>query len=350
MKSLAVTKPNILEIVETPAPAIGDYEVLLKSEAAFICNATDRKIVEGHFPGIPVSAYPVLLGHENVGIVVEVGSKASSYAVGDRVIGGLILDPPGGSYGSAWGGNSEYVVVNDHEAMVRDGVADAAHGWDEIFQIMKKVPKDIPVEAAGLLCTWREVYGGFSDFRLQRGDDILVFGAGPVGLSFVKFAHLLGLGWVGSVDPLPAKREMARTMGADAVFAPDDPALAGLVKERGRGLDAVVDAVGQEAIINQAIPLVRMAGSICVYGVVGAPKITIDKERGPYNFNVLIHQWPTRTAEAAAQDVLVGWIREGKLSHEPFVSGVFSVGDFERAFAATRTERAVKTMITFDRW
>ena len=44
---------------------------------------------------------------------------------------------------------------------------------------------DIPLEAALLMCTWREVYGGFGDFQLKAGADILVFGAGPVGLSFV---------------------------------------------------------------------------------------------------------------------------------------------------------------------
>ena len=77
--------------------------------------------------------------------------------------------------------------------MVDDGVATQEHGWFEVFEIQRAVPPDIPAESAVLLCTWREVYAAFDDFSLQKGDDVLIFGAGAVGLSFVKFARLLGL-------------------------------------------------------------------------------------------------------------------------------------------------------------
>ena len=104
------------------------------------------------------------------------------------------------------------------------------HGWFEFYEIQRAVPPDIPLEAAVLMCTWREVYGGFGDFQLKAGDDILVFGAGPVGLSFVKFGRLLGLGYIGVVDPLESKRARALAMGADEAFAPDSPALAELTR------------------------------------------------------------------------------------------------------------------------
>jgi len=104
---------------------------------------------------------------------------------------------------------SEYIIAVDNEAMEMDGVPDAEHGWDELFQIQRVVPENIPVQSAGLLCTWREVYAGFSDFQLKQGDDIVVFGAGPVGLSFVKFAKLRGLGTVWSIDPVAQKRKKA---------------------------------------------------------------------------------------------------------------------------------------------
>ena len=213
MNAVAVVKPGEISIVELPKPTPGAYDVLLKTELSFICNATDRKVIDGHFPGMGVDNYPLILGHESVGIVVEVGEKVISFQVGDRAIGGLLLDPPGGTFGSGWGGHSEYILIRDHLAMLADGVADAENGWDESFQIMRTVPSDIPKEAAGLLCTWREVYAGmFTDFQLKKSDDIVVFGAGPVGLSFVRFARLSGLGEIVSVDPLPVKREMAMKM------------------------------------------------------------------------------------------------------------------------------------------
>ena len=223
MLSVAVMSPDEIKLVDIPEPVPGPYQAKVRVEAACLCNATDRKLVEGHFPG--VEDYPLLLGHENAGIVVAVGAKVRSFKVGDRVIGGLLLDTTDPAYASGWGGFSEYVLAGDHVAMVEDGVADAAHGWHEVDEIMRAVPPTIPVEAAVLLCTWREVYAAFGDFNLRPGDDILIFGGGPVGLSFVKFARLLGLGFIGLVDLLPEKRAKALQMGADAVFAPDDTAL-----------------------------------------------------------------------------------------------------------------------------
>jgi len=347
MLAVAVMEPGKIEIIDIPKPSPGPYDALVRNQAAFICNATDRKLVEGHFPNIGRDQYPMLLGHENVGVVEAVGAKVKSFKPGDRVIGGLLFAPTDPKFHSGWGGFCEYVFATDHAAMVSDGVADEAHGWLEIYQIMKKVPDDIPLEAAALLCTWREVYAGFSDFQLKRGDAILVFGAGPVGLSFCRFGKLLGMGWIGVVDPLPVKREKAAALGADETFTPDSPGLKALVKRRGAPLDAVIDAVGNQAIINAGLPLIRLGGSICVYGVVGTPNIVVEKDTGPYNFNLFMHQWPTRAAEAAAQAPLVEWIRSGAISHRDFVSAEYPVREAARAQQATAAPDAIKTLLRF---
>ena len=101
MRAVAVFEPGKVGIVEVATPRPDPYEVLVKSEIAYICNATDRKVVSGHFPGMGREAYPLLLGHETVGRVVEKGAKVRSFAVGDRVLGGLVISPEG--YGSGWG-------------------------------------------------------------------------------------------------------------------------------------------------------------------------------------------------------------------------------------------------------
>lgn len=186
MLSVAVMEPNKIELVEIPVPTPEPYQARIKTEVACICNSTDRKLVNGHFPG--VETYPLLLGHESVGIVDAVGDKVRNFKVGDRVIGGLILAPTDSTYASGWGGFSEYTLAGDHKAMVADSVATQENGWFEVCEIQCVVPPSLSLEAAVLLCTWREVYAGFSDFRLEKKHDILVFGAGPVGLSFVKFA------------------------------------------------------------------------------------------------------------------------------------------------------------------
>lgn len=345
MRAVAVVEPGRVELVEIPTPEPGPYEARIRTEVVCLCNATDRKLIEGHFPG--VERYPLLLGHETAGIVDAVGAKVRSFKVGDRVIGGLLLNSTHPDFASGWGGFADMIIAGDHAAMVEDGVADAAHGYAEVFEIMRTVPADIPVEAAVLLCTWREVYAAFGDFNLRAGDRVLIFGGGPVGMSFVKFGRLLGLEWIGLVDPLPAKRDTALAMGADAAFAPDDPALGELPHTLGRPLDAVVDAVGREGIINAALPLIRMAGSVCVYGVIDKPAVLLEKARGPYNFNLLVHQWPTRRLEAAAQEPLCAWLRSGALRPEEFLSAEFPLARIEEAIALSATGTALKTMIRF---
>jgi threonine dehydrogenase-like Zn-dependent dehydrogenase len=166
----------------------------------------------------------------------------------------------------------------------------------------------------------------------------------------VKFARLSGLGKIISFDPLESKRTLALAMGADEALAPDNKGFERLRELFPQGVDALVDAVGRNEIIQSAIPLVKMGGSICVYGVLGNPVVSFNKEQGPYNFNLLIHQWPTRTAEAAAQDPLVEWIREGVLSPDEFITGTYSIEDFITAYQASQEIDAIKTMIDFRAW
>lgn len=345
MRAVAVIKPGTVDVLDLAPPAPGPYQALVRTDVAALCNATDGKLVAGHFPG--VDRYPLVLGHEDTGVVQEVGAKVRNFRPGDRVIGGLLFEFSDPKFASGWGGFCEYTLVNDHDAMVADGVADAAHGWFECYEIQRAVDPDIPAEEAVLLCTWREVLGGFGDFQLTAGDDILVFGAGPVGLSFVKFARLLGLGWVGVVDPVEQKRQRALAMGADVAYTPDDPALADLTRQRGRPLDAVIDAVGHPPIINTALPLIKLGGSICVYGVIAAQELNVRKGVGPYNFNLYIHQWPTRRREREAQQPLSQWIREGKLRASEFVTHEFRVEQVREALAAVQTGDVVKCLLRY---
>jgi threonine dehydrogenase-like Zn-dependent dehydrogenase len=276
-----------------------------------------------------------------------VGDKVRNFKVGDRAIGGLVFEFAEPQYASGWGGFCEYTLANDHDAMVEDGVADEEHGWFECYEIQRVVAPDIPVEAAALLCTWREVYGGFGDFNLQAGDDILVFGAGPVGLSFTKFGKLLGLGYIGVVDPLDHKRAKATEMGADETFTPDSPELAALAETRGKPLDAVIDAVGNGAIINAALPLIKLGGTIGVYGVIADETITVEKGKGPYNFNLCMHQWPTRHRERAAQEPICDWLREGKLKPKEFITHEFPVEQINDALAAVKEGKVIKALLRY---
>lgn len=341
MRTVVVTEPGKVEVVDMPAPTPGPYQALVKTKVACLCNATDGKLVAGHFPG--VEDYPLVLGHESAGVVEAVGEKVTTFKVGQNAIGGLLFSFADEKYATGWGGFCEYTLLNDHDAMVTDGVADEEHGWFEVAEIQRPVDDDIPLAEAVLLCTWREVYGGFGDFRLEPGQDILIFGAGPVGLSFVKFGKLLGLGNIGVVEPLEWKRQKAIEMGADAIYEPGSPEIDKLAGS----LDAVIDAVGRPGIINAALPLVKLGGSICVYGVIAEEEFPLQKGKGPYNFNLFIHQWPTRRLEKEAQGPLCDWIRQGKLSASEYLTHEFPIEQIAKAMDVVAKGEAIKVILNY---
>lgn len=346
MKSVIAIHPGHLEILETPVPKPGPYQALVRTECACLCNRTDSELLHGRFPGME-DKFPFALGHESVGVVTAVGEKARHFAVGDRVVGGLSFDVQMEGVDSGWGGFGEYTLANDHAAMVEDGVADEAHGWVEVYEIQTQVDADIPAHEAVLLCTWREVLGAFRDFHLQPGDDVLIYGAGPVGLSFVKLGRLYGLGWIGIVDRHADKQAKALAFGADAVFAPGDPALETLSATRGKKLDAVIDAVGSTALVQQSLPLLRRGGSHCIYGVLTEGVLHIDKAKADFNFNLFVHQWPTRKYERESQAALCQWVREGRLSSAEFITHRFPLEQIHAAFDEVARRKVIKALIEY---
>jgi len=347
MKAVVVERPGEVVIRETKAPKIGPYDALVRMDAGCICNSTDTKLIDGHFPG--VGDYPLILGHEGVGTVAETGAKVRSFDAGDRVIGALNLAPAEEGLAGAWGAFAEYALVGDHQAMCADDVADDRHGWQEVYEIMMKVPDDIGDDDAVLLCTWREVLGSFSDFGLVEGKSVLIFGGGPVGQSFVKLARLCGLGPIVMTDKIEWKMEHARRMGANVTVPADAADFAGIARQSAPdGFDFVVDAVGSTAIINLAMKLVRSAASICVYGTIPEEDITIHKSDGPYNWNMLLHQWPTRAYESAAHLPLCEMIRDGRLSANDFITHRYSIHEINKAVEKVKQGETLKVFLECD--
>ncbi|MCX7027389.1 MAG: zinc-binding dehydrogenase [Spirochaetes bacterium] len=347
MYSIAVAEPGSLAMVAIPVPQLGKYDVLVKTEIAGICNATDRKLIQGHFPGIGIDKYPLLLGHESAGRVEAIGDRVVSYAPGDRALGGMLFYPADSRYTSAWGANSEYTVIVDHEAMVKDKVADTAHGWGDRYMVMKKIPSDISLRDACMLYTWREVYSGIAfDFRLRKGEDVLLFGAGAVGLSFIKIAKLYGIGKVVCIDPVGWKRERAIAFGADDTFDVTDD-LTTIIELKYGKFDVIVDAVGSETVINSALPLLSMGGRLCIYGVIAQPTMNFNNGRAPLNFTVIFHQLPTKQAVSDSHGILIDWIRKGMLKYEDFVTGEYQIENFKEAFETTTAPSTLKTLLLF---
>jgi D-arabinose 1-dehydrogenase-like Zn-dependent alcohol dehydrogenase len=91
MKSVIAVHPGHLEVLDSPQPQPGSYQALVRTEYACLCNRTDSELLHGNFPGME-DKFPFALGHESVGIVVQVGEKVRNFQLGDRAVGGLNFD------------------------------------------------------------------------------------------------------------------------------------------------------------------------------------------------------------------------------------------------------------------
>lgn len=327
MKSLAVFADQHLEIVEVPTPSYGDYECLVKMESCGVCNGTDMKIIHGKLKGF--DTYPAVLGHEGVGRVVETGAKVTSFKEGDLVMLPFIGAEPEG-YASGWGTYSEYNVVADYQAKLADGIVP-----DGCDYAQRTIPADFdPVDAA-MIVTFREVLSEAKTFGFKENQSLFVLGLGPVGMCFVRFAKLMGLGPIIAADRNEDKLIEAKSMGADYVV---NPTVTDVVSfTRGicpNGIDHAVDAVGINSFINQALEMICDHGCIDVYGISPELKTEIDWSKAPYNWNLQFSQWPEKELEGEAHRQIVSWIELGVLDPKDFISGVYPLDNALEAFAA----------------
>lgn len=343
MKSLIVDKDGKLSIEELPRPQINDYQVLVKVLSCGVCNGTDTKLIHGSFKGF--DTYPAVLGHEGVGEVIEKGRLVKSFEIGDHVLLPF-LEGKTGEYYSGWGAFSEYAVIGDWKAAVLCGKGPGTDDFSEGWYAQQIVPEDINPVSAAMIVTFREVLSAAKRFGFAANSSLVIFGAGPVGLCFTKFAKLLGLGPITVFDIVDDKLKEAAGMGADFVFNSSKVG----VKEEVRkvcsgGVDFVVDAVGINQLINQAMELVKYNGKICCYGISPKLNMELDWSKAPYNWTLQFVQWPSKVEESEAHRQIINWIRIGVLNPDDFISDVIPFENVLDAFKIVEERRAKKKIV-----
>jgi Threonine dehydrogenase and related Zn-dependent dehydrogenases len=344
MKTLVVTTTGGLEVREVPAPVINERQALVKMVCCGICNGTDAKLVHRCFKGFPEEAYPIMLGHEAVGKVVEIGSKVTKYKKGDIVLLPFVDADKElyGELGSGWGGYSEYGVVHD-ETAYPDGEA------PECAYAQTVVPDYIDPVDSTMIITLREVLSSIKRFGIKEGDKAAVFGCGPVGQTFIRFLKLSGVKELIAFDVVEEKLADALKKGADHVFN----SMTCDVKEEVRricpeGVDYVLDAVGITAIINQGMELIRDGGKICCYGIPPKNSAEIDWSGAPYNWTLQFRQFPSKAEEGACTEQIYRWVEDGTIDLKDYISDYFAFSDVRTAFEALeRKQISRKGIIVF---
>lgn len=111
------------------------------------------------------------------------------------------------------------------------------------------------------------------------------------------------------------------------------------------GVDFVVDAVGINQLINQAMELVKYNGKICCYGISPKLSMELDWSKAPYNWTLQFVQWPSKLEEAEAHTQIVSWIQMGVINPHDFISDVVPFENILDAFAMVEERRARKKVV-----
>ncbi len=336
MRAVVYDRPGEFALREVPIPDPGPGEVRLRVLVAGVCG-TDVHLHDGEFG----PTYPLVPGHEFVGEVDALGAGVDPDLHGHRVV----VDNTA-SCGrcvecrrarpafcrqlvaqgvNAPGGFADYVLTDA----------------DRCFLVDDLEP-EVAVLAEPVAC----VVHGLDVLALTPGADVLLFGTGPTGLILTSLLARSGAGRLTVAAPTPAKLELARARGADEIVRVDrsDPAashdrLRALAPD---GFDVVIDATGALPVLATAPELVRIGGTIFVYGM------TAESARWPVAPYDVFRRELTVKGSFAQQfsfDRAIAALRSGRVETTGLITRRFPLEQYAEALAAVGDSAVVKAVV-----
>lgn len=326
MRHVVIDEHQQVQVRTAPDPSPpGDDGVVVQVDTTAICGS-DLHFLDGDLP----TGDGVAVGHEFLGTIVEAGPQVSRFSVGDRVLTASVAGC-GRCAGCATG---DPVRCDDGprvfgSGMLPGGQATAVAVPAADFQLLT-IPEGIDDDAA-LLLTDNLVTGwaGARRAEVQRGDTVVVIGAGAVGLCAVRAALALGAERVLVAEPVAGRRQRAVDSGATALEGPTVQAV--LEATAGRGADAVIDAVALDVTLDDAMASVRAGGTVSVIGV---------HDLAPYPLPILSGLLRSVTLRMTTAPVQRSWaelvplLQQGVLRTDGIFTHEFALEDAAAAYAA----------------
>jgi len=261
-----LSNPHQFRVTDAPPvsdPGPGQVQVAVK--AVGICGSDLHYFSDGGI-GDARCTYPMVLGHEPAGLVVKTGAGVTGWPVGDRAV----LEPALYCY------HCEFCMTGRHNvcANIRFmSMPDEPGFFREFVNLpvsnLLPLAKNLSYAEGGLAEPLAVIIHSMELAKPRPGETAVVFGAGPIGLLTIAMLKLSGIARIWSVEPVAARRELARAMGADAVIDPSatDPVREILKDTAKRGVDMAIDCAAQGDTVNQCLHVTRNAGRVILTGI-----------------------------------------------------------------------------------
>jgi alcohol dehydrogenase len=330
MRALVFRGPNQIGIERVPVPKPGPGEAVIRVTLTTICG-TDLHILKGEYPVRP----GLVIGHEPVGVIHELGVGVTGYEVGDRVLVGAITPcgqcdfclggdlaqcggPIGGwKFGNTMNGaQAEYLLVPSAQAN------------------LAKIPDELTDEQVVLLADIASTgISAAESADLQIGDTAAVFAQGPIGLCATAGAKLKGASLIIAVESDPVRTRMAKRMGADIVLNQNEVDVVAEIRRLtgGKGVDVAIEALGTQGTFESALRVIRAGGTLSSLGVYSG-KLAIPTE--PFAAGLGNQKIITTLCPGGKERMrrLIELVRHGKLDLVPLITHRYSLDNIVDAY------------------
>jgi S-(hydroxymethyl)glutathione dehydrogenase/alcohol dehydrogenase len=357
--ALGANEPLVVDTVSLDAPQPG--EVLIKLDSSGICHS-DLHLIDGNRPW---DNFPIVLGHEGAGTVVETGPGVTRVKVGDKVIPGVA--PECGTCPACRSQRTnlcdEYFKPNLRKPLTWNRQQMSAFcglGTFAEYVLVRemqvaKIRSDAPLdEVCCLGCAGVTGIGAVTHTaRVQAGSSVAVFGLGGIGLNVIDGARICGATTIIAIDVNPLKEAAARQAGAthflnSAQLGND---VVNTVKEiTNGGADYSFECIGVPAVMQQAIDCTRVGwGVTVVLGIMPGPNdATVPVQ--PRSFQcgkIITGSYMGNVKTLSEFPEFIDWYVEGKLTKNYLISHRISLDQINEGIALVTSGQARRVVIDF---
>lgn len=322
MKSIQITKPGEIQIKEVPMPVVGKDEALLQILYCGICGADVASFTGNQ----PFTTYPRIPGHEFSARIVEIGENDRGLKVGD-----IVTANPYFNCGHCYACQRGLVnACTDNQTM---GVQrDGSFCEYVAMPVSRIIPgKGLSAKALALIEPFSISCHALSRAAVRPGDNLLIMGAGPIGLFALMKAKAMGAR-VAIADLLDNRLALAESYGADMTISvgKEDLAEKAAAFTDGNGFDVCVEACGQPATFLSCIDAAAHGANIILIGN--------GKKETTFVHSVLLKKelnvFGSRNAYTKDFEELIELVAAGGADVLKMVSGVYPMERAEEAFSA----------------
>jgi threonine dehydrogenase-like Zn-dependent dehydrogenase len=339
-----------LRVEEVERPHAGVGEAVVRITTTTICG-TDLHILRGEYP----VKSGLVLGHEPVGVVDELGAGVTGVAVGDRVLVGAIT-PCGQCHACLSGHLSQCGHGHGYEAIGGWRFGNTIDGAQaEYVRVpaaqanLAKIPDGLSDEQV-VLCADIASTGisGAESGGIRPGDAVVVLAQGPIGLCATAGARLMGAALVIGIDEDPTRLTMARRMGADvALDHRTTDVVAEVRRLTGGGADVAIEALGTQPTFETALRCLRPGGTLSSLGVYSG-KLALPYDA--FAAGLGDHRIVTTLCPGGKERMrrLMALVEHGRIDLTPLVTHRFPLDRIVEAYAlfGERREGVLKVVVT----